>query len=544
MGLINSIVTFFGGGRSQNTPVPPPVEPRRIDPTDTAISITGADNQQMSVQTFNNKNITFQGNLDGFDYNKILRDKQANIQDLYSLSDYFVDADSIYRGTIRHVYVPFSMYPKWRITNVDEKTRQKFLEYYRSINLRKKMTSIFLQFYKFANVFVYVMPDGNIITLPVTKCRITNVSLNGEPLVQYDLSDEKESFTGFGSNDQRYFKDSDFKKQLLGYPEEVAKAMVRGDASAQLNPENLFVLQDTKEDWQRYAIPMIASFIPNLAKKALISQNEDALLNLGARGFVHVTYGSPSADHDLLPDRNQLRQTRNVFSQAMSGFPLAVTNNWTKAEFIQAETDFVHANDNYKEVNTALLSAGGISGIVVTGISEDGSTFASAQVSMQTAVARIEQTLDTFADMMTAINERVYEMVTKRKSGNRPVFKFMPLDLSGRKAMQEAGMTLYREGVLSTQRMLDNYGYDLDEEVAQRKREIEGGIDELMKNRDYRQDGHLEDKDNPDLPKNDGKETRGRPEMTDEERNSDPGNAQTGRQPKPSNPGGSMGDDG
>ena len=494
------------------------------------------------MQTFNKSNITFQGNLDGFDYSRILRDKQENIEQLYSLSDYFIDADPIYRRTIRHVYVPFSMYPKWRLTGVDDKIRARFFEYYDSINLRKKMMSIFLQFYKYANVFVYVMPDGNLITLPVTKCRITNVALNGEPLAEYDLDDLKNTFSGFGSNDQRYFKDDDLKKQMLGYPEEVARALVRGQDKAQLNPENLFVLQDVKEDWQRYSIPMIASFIPHLAKKALISQHEDALLNLGTRGFVHVTYGSPDPKTDMLVDRGMLRQVRNVFSQAMSGHPLAVTNNWVNAKFVQAETDFVHANDNYKEVNNSLLSAGGISGIVVTGISEDGSTFASAQVSMQTAVARIEQALSAFADMMTAINERVYEQVAKRKSGNRPVFKFMPLDLAGRKAMQEAGTMLYREGVLSTKHMLENYGYDMDEEVLNRKKESSDGVDEILLPRGGSGATGSSGGESGEAPLKVERSKMGRPEMDDEDRNSDPEDAQTGKQPKPSNPDGSMSD--
>lgn len=66
------------------------------------------DGIENSVQTFNNANITFQGNLEGFNYTSILRDKQKNIEELYQLSDYFIDSDPIYRGVVKHVYVPFS----------------------------------------------------------------------------------------------------------------------------------------------------------------------------------------------------------------------------------------------------------------------------------------------------------------------------------------------------------------------------------------------------------------------------------------------------
>ena len=59
------------------------------------------------IQTFTNSNITFNGSLVGYDYVNILRDKQGNINKFYELSDYFVDADPIYRGIIKHVYSPY-----------------------------------------------------------------------------------------------------------------------------------------------------------------------------------------------------------------------------------------------------------------------------------------------------------------------------------------------------------------------------------------------------------------------------------------------------
>ena len=97
----------------------------------------------------------------------------------------------------------------------------------------------------------------------------------------------------------------------------------------QLNPANTFVLQDVKEDWLRYAIPMVAACLRAFAKKALISNWEDALLNLCARSFVHVTYGDP--DNKVLPTIEALSSVQSLFRQAMTGSALAVTNNWCKS---------------------------------------------------------------------------------------------------------------------------------------------------------------------------------------------------------------------
>ena len=63
---------------------------------------------------YNDKNITFTGDLASYDYDSILRDKQRNINSLYELSDYFVDADPIFRGIVKGVYTPFALADDWR----------------------------------------------------------------------------------------------------------------------------------------------------------------------------------------------------------------------------------------------------------------------------------------------------------------------------------------------------------------------------------------------------------------------------------------------
>ena len=174
--------------------------------------------------------------------------------------------------------------------------------------------------------------------------------------------------------------------------------MQSGAQWVQLNPENTFVLQDVKEDWMRYAVPMIAPCLTGLAKKAVIESYENALLNLGIHSFIHVTYGQIGTDDDFLPDAQQLNAVNTLFRRAMSGNALAVTNPYAKAEVIQADTKDMFQYDKYREVNAEILSAGGISGIIVSGRTDDGSTFASAQVSMQTAAMRIKQARDNFCE--------------------------------------------------------------------------------------------------------------------------------------------------
>lgn len=519
------------------------------------VGMSDADVTFESFQTFSDANITFSGNLAGFDYGRILRDKQANIYELYKLSDYYYDADPIYGGIIKHVYVPFSMITPYRLVGANEKTIKKYQEYYDRINLRDKMESIFLQRYKYANVFIYIMPDGNLITLAPHKCRISNMSLNGEPIVEYDVrtivNDYKEQMV---KSDEKYVKDGDLRTRLKGYPEEIAAAVRANKEFAQLNPENVLVLQGEKEDWARYAIPIIAPCLPSLAKKALISQYEDSLMNLGARGFVHVQYGDKKAGYDTLTDRNQLMQVARIFRDAMSGMPLAVTNQWAEAKFVQADTRYVFEYDKYKDVNRETLAAGGINSIIVNGSVDAGSNFGVANVSMQVAVIRIERTLKDFEDMMNKLNQRINDRgdggVTRSSVSNIPVFKFAPLDASGKKALQEAGAKLYQQGVLSVQSLLEGFSYDIDQEASRKRSEADKGYDELFMKPDakFKNDSVRPLPNQPNQPNQpsqpnqedddsgEEKRKRGRPEMSDTERTSDPSYAMTGKMPKPSQP--------
>jgi hypothetical protein len=218
----------------------------------------------------------------------------------------------------------------------------------------------------------------------------------------------------------------------------------------------------------------------------------------------------------------------------MSGFPLVVTNHLAEAEVIQPKLDDLFQWDKYKDVNNNILSAGGISGILVSGVSEDGSTFASAQVSMNTAAARIDSARDEFCELMTQINERLkQDIVGTYNLKETPRFTFKPLDMAGKKAFRETCMNLWKEGVISTKTMLEAQGFSVEIEKEQLEAEDSDGTNEIMIPRESKT-----------APATEGDGKVGRPTMDDDERTSDPDAAMRGKQPKPSNDEGSMGDEG
>lgn len=506
--------------------------------------VVGAkEEQEKQFQAFDNTRLSTNGDLSGFDTDSILRDKQGNIDRLYQLADYYVDADEIIHGIVKNIYVPYSCCSPWVLLNVEEKTRKIYEEEYRRINLKEKMESIFYQYWKYGNVVIYYN-KGYIQTLPIHKCKIGNVALNGEPIIDFDCLSIQNEFRQKGYTvKENWIKDNNLETVFKGYPDEIVKALNNNMQYAQLNPKNVYVMQGMKEDWQKYSIPFIASCLPHLSKKALISQYEDALLNIGARPIVHVTYGDKNKGVEMLPDAMQLSSVQAIFKKSMNGFPLAVTNHLVEAKIIQPDTSDLFQWKKYEDCNNAILSAGGISGILVTGVSNDGSTFASAQVSMNTAAVRIEDARKEFCRVMTRINRRILaDLLAQNKYNVKqfPTFSFMPMSMEGQKSLQDTCNALWRDGVISTKTMLDMNGFAIEHELELRKNEMDE-TDEILKNRDQQAA-----ESSSGLTDNTGtgdKNGAGRPEMTNEERSSDPESAMRGKMPKPSNPEGSLPDD-
>ena len=199
---------------------------------------------------------------------------------------------------------------------------------------------------------------------------------------------------------------------------------------------------------------------------------------------------------------------------------------------IEPDLDHIFEYDKYKGVNADILSAGGISGIIVSGRAEDGSTFASAQVSMQTAALRIKQAKDNFCDMMNKINRRLNgsSPAMPHSADDRvPRFTFPPVDLSGNKAFQDACMKLWEKGVVSNKTLLQTYGYDMGQEVERKKQESTSGTTAVLMPNEQQKKAESE-KENA---------SPGRPVLDDSERKSDPAKSITGRQPKGTRPQGS-----
>ena len=485
--------------------------------------------------TYSDRSITYNGSLANLDIDSILRSKQEHINDIYQLADYYVDAEELVGSAVKKIYVPFSLSDGWYLTGGNEKTRSKYYEYFKRIHLNEKLESWFYQYFLFANVYMSILDDGDVVTMPPHLCRITNVLINGNPLVEYNARSVKQDFKKRGQKSLKKFIDDDnLDVRVAGLPREVAEALSKNTEYVQLDPKNTFLWQGYKPEWTRYAMPMIVQCLKPLAKKEIISAYENALLALAASSFLHITVGTPK-ESKVVPDVPILTAVQNLAKSAMkAGGGILTTNDCVNAKFIQVDVDHMFDKNKYENVDESILGALGISSSVTSGADSQVS-FGSSQVSAKLVSLRITAARKSFCDLMNriirAVNGSPYGL-PRSTSEKLPAFMMPVSDLTKVAAFQEACLKLWESGNLSRKTLMEGYNIDLDMEYDRKKQEQQNGYDEV-----FTKPGASVQKE--DKEETDGEATRGRPTLSDDERESDPGNSVTGRAPKPSNAEGS-----
>lgn len=493
----------------------------------TAFAIAASLDDNVSL-TYADKDITFTGDLQNYDYSTILRQKQSHIYDIYQLSDYFLDAEELYGSALKMVYVPFSLTDGWFLTGGTDKVRDKYYEWLDRIHFQEKLESWFLQYFMFGNVFFSIQEDGDIVTLPPNLVRISNVMMNGNPLIEFNARSVKQDLKKQGQKAwKKFIDDEELKVRLQGYPIEVTEALKRNTEWVQLDAKRTLVWQGIKPEWQRYAIPMVVMCLKPFAKKALISNWEDAQLQLGIAGFVHASVGAPK-ESKVVVDRPILSAVQDITKQAMKATGgLATTQDTVSYEVITPNLDYLFEDDKYKGPNVEILGALGINDTVSSG-SDTSVSFGSSTISTKMVSLRITQARKGFCDLMNRILRVVNGAdfgLPRSNESKMPKFVMPNADLTQVAAFQNSCKQLWDSGVLSNRTYLKNYGIDVDTEYELKKKEIEAGQMDVFVKPGTQSTGE----DNP----------VGRPAMDDSERQSDPGNSETGRQPKPSSENGS-----
>jgi hypothetical protein len=396
------------------------------------------------------------------------------------------------------------------------------------------------------------MPDGNLITLQPNRCVISDVLVDGEPIIHYNTKDLMKKVISSGTVAEGFVKT--FDARLKGLPPEVAAELKKKVPAqyVQLDPENTFVLQAPKPDWMRYSPPSILPCLNALSRKALIGEYEKAQLQFGIKGFLHVKVGNKEGETGInTPTAEHITQMYSTFEKALQGGKQAVTPWYVDASFVTVDTKTLFDKDKYQSVNNEILSACGISGVVVNGQQESGS-YGSAKLSLQTATIRIRQNQMNVSEMMNKVLLRLADRIPRISTKNIPTFEFPDADLTDDGKFAESAFKLWQQGVVSNQTMLDSFGFDITQELERKTSEAKEDQSSVFippqnaftsntggdKPADD-EGGDAKPKDDKGGAKSTEKKSGGRPKKSEGDRISDPEKSETGAQPKPSNPDGS-----
>lgn len=516
-----------------------PVESRPAENEDWNFEATRKQTES-STSIYENTAFTIKGEPAGYNFAAIMREPQKFINELYLLANYYKETDPYVGAAINNVYTPFSVAKGFKLTGASEKTKARYLEHYETIGFEEKMRSIFDQYYTFQNVFIYLMPDGNIVTLTPTRCRISEIFMNGEPVVEYDTQNILQGNRSDTGAREDYI--NDLAARVNGLPPEIKANFVNPDGSAvreskrwvQLDPENTFVMQFPKPDWVRYSVPTIGKCLFALGRKQTISDYDNAQMQFGIKGFLQVKVGDKDPAGGMnKPDSRNITAVHASYEAALQGGKLVTVPWYVDSEFITVDTSTLFDHDKYRGVNQEILSAFGISGVVSLGQQEAGS-YGQAKLSLDTAALRIEQGQRAFVSMMKKINAKLAMRLPRISAKNIPVFEFEPIDLTNDNKFAGEVYKLWMQGLTSTQTLLEAHKLDIVQERERRLDERSKGIDKVFT---PRQNAYTS---NTTTNGDDGDENKGgRPVLDESERASDPEKSETGRQPKPSRPEGS-----
>lgn len=460
-----------------------------------------------------NRNYSSSGSLKNYDIDQILQRKQDNIYKIYELMSFYVDADSIFSGAIKRILVPFSS-SKWYLQGKNEAAKRKYEQWFNDIKLNDLIKGLFYDLYLYGQVFLYDRGSW-IDILPPHKIQIMDMGVNGEPVLAFKI--EEFATRGYAAIDEKFI--NTLLKKYEGYPEEIQEGIKKRQQWVQLNPANTYAIQGQKSLWEKYAMPFGVSALKAFAKKQLISEYENALLNLMVKSFLHVKVGD--SNHYPKPSVAELSNIGNIFKDAINGFPLAVTTWNIDAEWVRLnDSNFDISKNKYVEVNTEILESCGISSLIVSGQGDSSSSYAQAQVNVNVLVERIEQAQRDVIDFInTIMRKRAAEW---RVSDTRiPEFHFEETSLRDDTAFRKEVLSLFQNGLLGYRSTLERLGYDYEQEKSRKQDENESADRNVFV---VPPSFYIQTPDSD----------AGRPTTPDNERVSDPNDSKSGAAPKPS----------
>lgn len=425
-----------------------------------------------------------------------------NIKRLYQYCDYYVNYDSIVAGAIKNIFIPFSQTP-YRLTGGTKKSREFFEKLFEQNNLEDIIRGCANDYFKYANVYLYLNDDYTLQLLPPHRCAVEALAVDGEPIVSFEIDRSIE----IGKTDI-----SDLERKYHGYPKVIQDAVEKGGSYAQLPIGNCFSITYSKASWEKYAVPPITAALPWLIEKETLTQTLTTELDNMRDTFLHVRVGDK--DKNPIPGNAELSNIGNNFASVLSiDGGTVVTTAWNvQAEFLNGGTkdSLTTIADLMANINWNILSALTISSVLATGDNLPNVSSNANFSTIQAAVTLVNKRINAYLNDLTKMFNKIIRHISAEEGHSKaPELLFDLVDLNNDEGVTELMLDLYDKGFISKQTVYDHTNFSYDEEIEKRQEELNGGINQVLTP--------------PDQPYNKaaGSDEGGRPELDMDERTTD-----------------------
>lgn len=387
----------------------------------------------------------------------ILSNPEAHIRDIFSLVDFFYRSEGIFGDCmdLMHEFV---------VGGCDflpsKKYGGKFWEQLiRDLKLVKFLKKVALEYILKGNVIVYIYWNRE-KTLPIAldilnpgAISMTYMVGTGKPIVELQPTEAITKLRQFLQG-----KSTKEKNQILSkYPKDLREGLLRLTGGITLDPDNLFIIQRKKRDYDTWAVPFATRIFKDVILKNKLKEAEFAT----ADGFVAAFWLFKIGNDKYPASKKNLQDLSNQMKN-IGKHNRMVQGHTFQAEVVSPSPE-IFSEEKYRSVNSDIIRGFGITRVFIDG--EEGAQ--SSWYSILGFIERVQYIRDELVEAFTEFFEMIAERT--RKAGV-PKIRFSK-NLRDPKVYSDIAMRLYEKGIISIQTLVEETGYDFELEIERKEQE-------------------------------------------------------------------------
>jgi hypothetical protein len=255
------------------------------------------------------------------------------------------------------------------------------------------------------------------------------------------------------------------------YPDFVAKVL-NGEKKILL--DNPLIIKSTILSDSQYPIPYLYPGLESFKHKRNLLRMDYSIAARVISAILHVKAGTD--DFPLTEDQQDVLDDLEAKFHWREGFGMddmervftLFTNHTIELNWVFPDVEALLNDSKYNSVNKDIILALGFPRILITGETEKSFT-SDPEISTLSPTSTMEVMRD---DLLPIINHIYYEVKERNNLVSQlPDIKFKPINLLGLRLFYEGVQKLYETGNLSRKSFTESYGFDLSQELENRKEE-------------------------------------------------------------------------